>query len=128
MPTTHPGRRHCRTEDREDGTMPGDNLRINTAHLRDMAVTQARVVADIRWATMLADGADAAVRSTHGNVASASACALTAVLAARRSAGSKMAAISDDLCDKLTQAAKRYDQADGAANSAIRTRTQTGQA
>ena len=31
-----------------------------------------------------------------------------------REAGAKMAAISDDLCDKLTQAAKHYVQADEA--------------
>ena len=114
-------------EGKEEGTMSGDDLRITTAHLGDLAVKQARAAADIRSATMLAEGADAAVRSTHGNIASASASALTAVLAARRSAGSKMAAISDDLCDKLTQAAKRYDRADDAMSGTLRTQMQAGQ-
>jgi hypothetical protein len=107
--------------------MSGDDLRIKTAHLGNLAVKQARAAVDIRSATMLAEGAEAAVSSTHGNIASASASALTAVLAARRSAGSKMAAISDDLCDKLAQAAKRYDQADEAMSGTLRTQMQAGQ-
>lgn len=107
--------------------MSGDDLRIQTAHLGDLAAKQARAAVDIRSATMLTEGAVAAVSSTHGHIASASAGALTAVLAARRSAGSKMAAISDDLCDKLAQAAKRYDQADEAMSGTLRTQMQTGQ-
>jgi hypothetical protein len=67
------------------------------------------------------------LRITHGSIASASVSALTAVLAARRSAGSKMAAISDDLCDKLTQVAKHYDMADEAMSRTLRTQMQTGQ-
>ena len=49
------------------------------------------------------------------------------MLAARRSAGSKMAAISDDLCDRLTEAAKRYDMADEAMSGTLSTQMQTGQ-
>ena len=99
--------------------MSGDELRVTTAHLGQLAVKQGRVAVGIRSATMLAEGADAAVRSTHGSIASASASALAAVLAARRSAGTKMAAISDDLCDRLAEAAKRYDQVDGALGAQI---------
>jgi hypothetical protein len=107
--------------------MSGDDLRITTAHLGNLAVKQARAAADIRSATMLAEDAEAAVSSTHGSIACASANALTAVLAARRSAGSKMAAISDDLCDKLAQAAKRYDQADESMSGTLRTQMHAGQ-
>jgi hypothetical protein len=107
--------------------MSGDDLRVTTAHLGELAVKQGRAAVGIRSATVLAEGADAAVRSTHGSIASASASALAGVLAARRSAGTKMAAISDDLCDKLAEAAKRYDQIDDAMSGALRTQMQTGQ-
>jgi hypothetical protein len=107
--------------------MSGDDLRVTTAHLGELAVQQGRAAVGIRSATFLAEGVDAAVRSTHGSIASASAGALAAVLAARRSAGTKMAAISDELCDKLTEAAKRYDQVDDAMSGALRTQMQTRQ-
>jgi len=106
--------------------MSGDDLRVTTAHLGDLAVKQGRAAVGIRSATMLVEGADAALRSTHGSIASASASALEAVLAARRNAATKMAAISDSLCDKLTEAAKRYDQADDAMSDALREQMQTG--
>ena len=107
--------------------MPGDDLRVTTAHLGELAVKQARAAVGIRSATIVAEGADAAVRSTHGSIASASASALAAVLPARHSAGTKMAAISDDLCDKLTEAGKGYHQADDAMSGALRTQMQVGQ-
>jgi hypothetical protein len=107
--------------------MSGDDLRVRTAHLGELAVKQGRAAVGIRSATTLAEGAEAAVRSTHGSIAAASASALAAVLAARRSAGAKMAAISDDLCDKLAEAAKHYDQADDAMSGILRTQMQAGQ-
>ena len=107
--------------------MSGDDLRVTTAHLGELAVKQGRAAVGIRSATILTEGADAAVRSTHGSIASASASALAAVLAARRSAGTKMAAISDELCDKLAEAAKRYDQADDAMSGALRAQMHSGQ-
>jgi hypothetical protein len=107
--------------------MSGDDLRVTPTHLGELADKQRRVAVGIKSATMQAEGAEAAVRSTHGSVASESASAVTAVLAARRTAGAKMAAISDDLCDKLTEAAKRYEHTDGAMSSILRTQMQTGQ-
>ena len=107
--------------------MSGDDLRVTTAHLGELAVKQGRAAGGIRSATILAEGADAAVRSTHGSIASATASALEAVLGARRSAGMRMAAIADDLCDKLAQAAKRYDEIDDAMSGALREQMQAGQ-
>jgi ESX secretion-associated protein EspC/F len=49
------------------------------------------------------------------------------VLAARRSAGLKIAAISDDLCDKLSEAANRYDHSDDAMSGFLRGQMQAGQ-
>jgi hypothetical protein len=107
--------------------MSGDDLRVTRTHLGELADKQRHAAAEIRSATVLADGAEAAVRSTHGSVSSASASAVTAILVARRTAGEKMAAISDDLCDKLTEAAKRYAHTDDAMSGILRTRMQTGQ-
>lgn len=107
--------------------MSGDDLRVTAAHLSGLAVQQGRAAGGIRSAALLAEGADAAVRNTHGTIAAASASALAAVLVARRSAGAKMAAISEDLCDKLIEAAKRYEQVDDAMSGALRTQVQPGQ-
>lgn len=107
--------------------MSGDDLRVTTGRLGELAVKQGRAAVGIRSATMLAEGADAAVKTTHGSVASASAGALSAVLAARRSAGLKIAAISDDLCDKLSEAANRYDHSDDAMSGFLCAQMQAGQ-
>jgi hypothetical protein len=114
-------------EGKDLGTMSGDELRVVTAHLGELAAEQGRAADGIRSATVMADGADGAVRHTHGVIASATASALTAVLAARRSAGTRMAAISDDLGDKLTQAAKQYDRADEVMSATLRNQMQDGQ-
>jgi hypothetical protein len=113
--------------DGKEETMSGDDLRVTTAHLGDLAAKQGSAAAGISAAIILAEGVDVAVRSTHGDVASASAGALAAVLAARRSAGEKMAAISDGLCAKLAEAAKRYESADDAMTSTLRTQMQVRQ-
>ncbi|HYZ67454.1 MAG TPA: ESX-1 secretion-associated protein [Mycobacterium sp.] len=107
--------------------MSGDDLRVTTGDLGDLAVRQGGAADGIRAATMLAEGADDAVRSTHGTIASTSVSALAAVLTARRSAGARMAAVSDDLCDKLTEAAKRYSGADDAMSGFLRRQMQVGQ-
>lgn len=107
--------------------MSGDDLCVTTAHLSELAVQQGRAAGGIRSATIRAEGADEAVRITHGSIASASANALAAVLDARRRAGTKMAAVSEDLCDKLIEAAKRYDQLDNAMSGVLRKQMQPGQ-
>ena len=107
--------------------MSGDHLRVTAAHLGELAVNQGRAAGGIRSAALLAEGADAAVGRTHGSIASASANALEGVLVARRSAGTKMAEISDALCERLAEAAKRYDQVDDAMSSVLRGQMQSGQ-
>jgi hypothetical protein len=62
---------------------------------------------------------DAAIRSTHGSIASATAGAVEAVIATRRAAGAGIAAVSDDLCHGLAAAARRYDQVDGALTGVL---------
>ena len=99
--------------------MSGDDLRVTTAHLSELTVQQVRAAAETRSATFAVEGVDAAVRSTHGIIASATAGAVSAVVAARRSAAMKMATISDDLSHKLADAARRYDQSDDAMGRAL---------
>ena len=99
--------------------MSGDDLRVTTVHLRALAATQQQVAAEIRAATAVTEGVDAAVRSTHGVIASTTANALVAVQAARQTAGTKMAAVSDGLNEKLNGAATRYDQADAAMGGTL---------
>jgi hypothetical protein len=106
--------------------MSGDDLRVTTAHLGDLAAKQGKAAAQTRAATYAVEGVDAAVRTTHGSIASATASAVEAVLAARRGAGTKMAAISDDLSDKLADAAKRYDQVDDSLGARLDDEMQTG--
>jgi len=106
--------------------MSGDDLRVTAAHLGELAVQQARAAAETRSATYAVEGVDAAVRSTHGSIASATAGAVEAVVAARRNAGTKMAAVSDDLCEKLTHAARRYDQVDERLGGVLDAQVQTG--
>jgi hypothetical protein len=99
--------------------MSGNDLRVTTAHLIELSVEQARAASETRAATFAVEGVDAAVRSTHGVIASAMASAVEDVVSARRNAGRKMAAVSDDLCGKLSDAARRYDQTDDALGSAL---------
>ena len=107
--------------------MSGDELRVTSAHLGELAAKQGYAAGGITSATILPEGVDAAVRTTHGSISTASANALAAVLVARSGAGAKMAALSNDLCDKLIAAAKRYDQMDEAISGNLGRRMQPGQ-
>jgi ESX secretion-associated protein EspC/F len=106
--------------------MPGDDLRITTAHLADLAAKQAEAAFQTRSATFAVEGVDVAVRGTHGSIATAAADAVEAVLIARRGAGAKMAEISDDLGHKLADAARRYTEIDNALGEALDEQVQTG--
>jgi len=99
--------------------MSRDDVRVTTAHLVELTVGQVQAAADIRAATFAVEGVDAAVRTTHGVIASATAGAVSQIVAARRGAGTKMATISDELGDKLAEAARRYDQMDDAMRRAL---------
>jgi hypothetical protein len=106
--------------------MSRDDLRVTTAHLGDLAVRQGRAAVEIRSATTAAEGVGAAVRSSHGIIASATTNALESVLSTRRDAGTKMAAVSDGLSDSLTEAARRYDRTDDALGGALETQMPAG--
>ncbi|SEH56061.1 Excreted virulence factor EspC, type VII ESX diderm [Mycolicibacterium rutilum] len=99
--------------------MSGEELRVTTAHLSELAVRHERAAHETRSATVATEGVDAAVKNTHGSIASATSSALDAVLSSRHSAGDRMANVSDTLRDKLTDAAKRYGSTDEAQGSAL---------
>jgi Excreted virulence factor EspC, type VII ESX diderm len=105
--------------------MSGDDLRVTTAHLVELAVEEARAASETRSATFV-KGADAALRSTHGIIASVTASAVEDAVSARRNAGKKVAAISDDLGGRLSEAARRYDQIDDAMGGALDGQVRTG--
>ena len=106
--------------------MSGDDVRVTTAHLVELTAGQAHAAADIRSATVAVDGVDAAVRTSHGAIASATAGAVAQIVAARRDAGMKMATISDELGGDLAEAARRYDETDAAMSRAMDAQVQPG--
>ena len=99
--------------------MSGDDLRVSAAHLGELAARHARAASDARAVTEAVGGVDAAVRNTHGSIATPTSTALDAVLASRRNTGANVAGVSDSLCDKLVDAARRYDRTDTTAGSAF---------
>lgn len=106
--------------------MSVQDLRVTTAHLAELASRQGRAAAETVAATFAVEGVGAAVASTHGAIAAKTTSALEAVLATRRSAGEKMADISHDLCDKLADAARRYDAIDDTLGGALDGQMRTG--
>ncbi|KWX23459.1 hypothetical protein AFM11_14330 [Mycolicibacterium wolinskyi] len=91
--------------------MSGD-LRVTTAHLRELSAKQGEAAAVLTSATAAVDGVDSAVRWTHGPISWSTAAAVEAAQNARRIAGTGMANVSQDLGEKLTSAAGRYDNTD----------------
>ena len=91
--------------------MSGD-LRVATAHLRELAARQRQAATEIRSAAEVADGVDTSVRVTHGVISWSTATAVEAVQHARRAAGSGMEGVSDEMADKLDASAGAYDRID----------------
>lgn len=91
--------------------MSGD-VRVTTAHLRELSARQGQASAELASATAVVDGVDTSVRRTHGPIAWSTASAVEAAQHARRAAGQRMAVASEDLGGKLTRAAGRYDRTD----------------
>lgn len=98
--------------------MSGD-LRVTTAHLRELSAKQGQAAAVLTSATAAVDGVDSAVRWTHGPISWSTAAAIEAAQHARRVAGTGMANVSQDLGEKLTSAAGRYDNTDTSAGEAL---------
>jgi hypothetical protein len=98
--------------------MSGD-LRVITAHLRELATKQGRAAAAIESATSAPVGVDTSVRHTHGVIAWSTAAAVEAIVHARHGAGARMEGVSEGMATDLKDAAAAYDRIDGMAGSAI---------
>ena len=107
-------RRQQRRKIRRKGDMSGD-LRVTTAHLRELAAKQRQAAAEMRSATEVVDGVDTSVRMTHGVIAWSTAAAVEAVQNARRTAGTRVKEVSDEMADKLDASAAAYDRIDEVA-------------
>ncbi|MDV3123329.1 ESX-1 secretion-associated protein [Mycobacterium sp. 21AC1] len=98
--------------------MSGD-LRVTTAHLRELSAKQGQAAAELTTAVEAVTGVDTSVRWTHGPISWSTAAAVEAVQQARRAAASAMASVSTDLGQKLTTAASHYDRSDSTAAGAL---------
>lgn len=98
--------------------MSGD-LRVTTAHLRELAAKQRQAATEIRSAAEVAEGVDSAVRMTHGVIAWSTAAAVEAVQNARRLAGSGVEGVSRGMAERLDVSAAAYDRIDGAAGGRL---------
>lgn len=98
--------------------MSGD-LRVTTAHLRELSAKQGQAAADLTSAAAAVEGVDSAVRWTHGPISWSTAAAVEAAQQARRTAGAGMANVCAQLGERLTSAADRYDSTDTAAGEVV---------
>lgn len=89
-----------------------NDLRVATVHLRELSAKQGQVSHELTAATAVVEGVATAVRGTHGSISWSTAGAVEAAQTARRAAGTGMARVSDNLSEKLTGAAGRYDNTD----------------
>jgi hypothetical protein len=94
--------------------MSGEELRVTTSHLRELAAKHARAAAEIAAATDVVDGVDTSIRISHGVIAWSAAAAVQAIQPVRRAAGNQIAAASHAISEDLAAAAARYERIDGA--------------
>lgn len=99
--------------------MSGDQLRLASAHVRELAAPQRRAEAEVLPSTEVVDGVDSSHRITHGPIARGTAAAVEAAQHARRAAGLGMKAVSEYLGHKLDTAAARYDETDSATSGRL---------
>ncbi|WP_018602903.1 ESX-1 secretion-associated protein [Mycobacterium sp. 155] len=102
--------------------MSGD-LRVTTAHLRELSARQERAAGALITATDVVTGVDSALRWTHGPISWSAASAVEVAQNARRIAGHGIARLSEDLSEKLSAAARRYDHTDGDRADSLKVHT-----
>lgn len=104
--------------------MSSENLRVTTAHLRELAVRHGRAADELAAATDAVAGVDHQVRISHGPVAASTARALSAIAQARSAAGRDIAGASRQLGGDLSAAASHYDTTDRLSGSSLNRFTQ----
>ncbi|MBS4728050.1 ESX-1 secretion-associated protein [Mycobacterium sp. SM1] len=87
-------------------------LRVTTAHLRELSAKQQQAAAEIAAATELTHGVGGSVMKSHGVICAATAGAVSTADGARTAAGEGMREVSTDLAEKLDSAAASYDSVD----------------
>ncbi|MGB0970194.1 MAG: ESX-1 secretion-associated protein [Mycobacterium sp.] len=97
--------------------MSRDELKVTTAHLRELAAKHGQTAAEVTSATETVSGVDTAIRTSHGLIAWSSAGAVEAIQAARRGAGKCAADESEVLSKNLISAADRYEATDKASGA-----------
>ena len=89
-----------------------EDLRVTTAHLRELSVRQGHAAGELARATDVVTSVDSSLRWTHGSISWSTAGAVEAAQNARRTAGLGIAMCSAGLSEKLSAAAQRYDHTD----------------
>ncbi|MGV0836281.1 ESX-1 secretion-associated protein [Mycolicibacterium thermoresistibile] len=94
-------------------------LRVDTAHVRDLSGRQSDAATQIAAATEVAQGVSSSMFVNHGIACSAANAAVLAAEMARKAAGTRMQVESTELSQKLNIAAERYDKTDAQAAASI---------
>lgn len=97
----------------------GDNLRVLTEHIDDIAAKQATAAGTMKIAGETVNDLASSVWRTHGVACAASNMAVEAVEAARDDARTKLWQMSHDLSDRLHTASANYNNADWLARRDI---------
>ena len=97
----------------------GDNLRVLTEHIDDIAAKQVTAAGSLKIAGETVSDLASSVWSTHGVVCAASNMAVSAVEDAREEAAKKLWKMSNDLSERLKTASANYNNADWLAGRDI---------
>jgi hypothetical protein len=90
------------------------DLRVTTAHVRELSARQGEAAAQLTTAATVTDGVSQSMWLSHGAICAVSNMAVAAAEGARKGACQAMSSVSADLDEKLTTAAQRYDEMDQA--------------
>lgn len=95
------------------------NLKVLTDHVQHLATVQQKAVDLITGANRSIVDPGRNMWDTHGIICSASNLAVSVAEAARRTAGGALVHVSTELSEKLTAAARAYENTDAAAGEDI---------
>jgi hypothetical protein len=97
----------------------GDNLRVLTEHIDELAAKQTTAAGSLKIAGETVNDVASNVWSTHGVACAASNMAVAAVETARDDARTKLWKMSHDLSERLRTASANYNDADWLAGRDI---------
>jgi hypothetical protein len=94
-------------------------VKVTTAHVRDLAGRQGEIAAEIELAGAATEAVLRDVLFSHGAICGPANDALAAAVAARDSACAAMQEVSTSLQEKLNVAAVAYDATDASTSSTL---------